>query len=510
MSAQVNVIDEFTQLFEFDGEEIRFCGELLENSRLNPFDAQSFRETIIAELDSVREQYDNNEKSIAELDRVIKAGGDLSNALLAEKKQDIKDIDCEIKALSSFERDQDDLQEKQLTLAKLDEYLENVELDKDRINNQYIECFAIEDETRKTVVSIEKNFERIKQCDTQLQYLNKLIADNLESTSDVIVPEAVALTVDEVEQRLNSVETLQNTLKANRQKSLNEFRAIISGNVLALDTDLAHRTDLESGDFLDAYQKLRSEFENISTKEKEHLIQVRNHNHETSVEISLLDNMAGAIKNFEQRINAQLGSVKISNLTGVTIAIKTLEGFNTLRRELANHGSTSDQLMEDSFYQRLMDFCEKYLTDGSGYGKLDLEKIVTDVKFVYEINGKKESTSQSNGTSGMVNAVLLAILMRRLVPEDVTFTLPVVFDEIGSLDEDNLPELHRVVESNHFVLLVANPNNNGYIAQHIGRWHDVYLHNVTEGDVVNKCLAIYVSETESLQAVDTNDAFELV
>jgi hypothetical protein len=456
----------------------------------------------------VREQYDNNEKSIADLDRVIKAGGELSNALLEEKKQELKEIDSEIKALGSFERDQEDVQEKQLTLASLDEYLESLESEKDRCNNQYIECFAIEDETRKTVVSIEKRFERIKQCDSQLQYLKKLIDEDGSLSAGSIVD--TALTVDEVEERLKAVETLQNTVKSNRQKSLDEFRAIISGNVLALESDLAHRTDLESNDFSDAYQKLRSEFENISTKEKEHLIQVRNHNHETSVEISLLDNMARAIKNFEARINAQLDNVKISNLSGVTIEIKTLEGFNTLRRELANHGSTSDQLMEDSFYQRLMDFCEKYLTDGAGYGKLDLEKIVTDVKFVYEINGKKESTSQSNGTSGMVNAVLLAILMRRLVPEDVTFTLPVVFDEIGSLDEDNLPELRRVVEFNHFVLLVANPNNNGYIAQHIGRWHDVYLHNVTEGEVVNKCLAIYISETESLQTVAAEDSFELV
>lgn len=509
MSMQVQAVECFTELFEFENEQILFCGELLENVKIKPFDAQSFRETILVELDNVRNQYDSNEKSIDELDRVIKAGGDLTTALLEEKKQEIKEIDAEIKALVSYERDLDDLQEKQLQQANLDEQLELLEFEKDRLNNVYIECFAIEEETRKEVLSIEKNFERIKQCDTQLQYLKKLVADE----QDQILASVEAdnpLTVDEIEQYLNALETLQNKLKANKQKSLEQFRTLISANILAIDADLAHRTDLESNDFLDAYQKLRSEFENIVSKEKEHFIQVRQHNHQTSVEISLLDSMARAIKNFEERINALLGSVKISNLTGVTIEIKTLDGFNTLRRELANHGSTSDQLMEDSFYQRLLDFCEKYLIEGANYGKLDLEKIITDVKFVYEINGKKETTSQSNGTSGMVNAVLLAILMRRLVPEDVTFTLPVVFDEIGSLDEDNLPELRRVVESNHFVLLVANPNNNGYIAQHIGRWHDVYLHNVTEGQVVNKCLAIYIAETESLAAIDSEESFELV
>ncbi len=508
MFVQTQAIECFAELFELENDQVLFCGEVLDNFQIKSFDVQSFRDNIIAELDKLRDQQEKNEKSIDELNRLIKAGGELSTALVEEKHQELKEIDGEIKALASLDRDQEDLQEKQLTLAALDDYLESLEVEKDNLNNQYIECFAIEEETRKKVTSIEKNFERIKQCDTQLQYLKKLIAEDGETVSETVDSDLV-LSVDEVEQHLGTLETLQNTLKNDKQKSLEKFRAIISGNVLALDAELAHRTDLESNDFSDAYQKLRSEFENIDSKEKEHLIQVRNHNHETSVEISLLDNMARAIKNFEERINAQLGSVKISNLTGVTIEIKTLDGFNTLRRELANHGSTSDQLMEDSFYQRLMDFCEQYLTTGSGYGKLDLEKIVTDVKFVYEINGKKESTSQSNGTSGMVNAVLLAILMRRLVPEDVTFTLPVVFDEIGSLDEDNLPELRRVVEFNHFVLLVANPNNNGYIAQHIGRWHDVYLHNVTEGEVVNKCLAIYVAETESLKTVESQASFEL-
>lgn len=506
MEQQIRAIDDFAELFSKGESSLNFCGEEIENTPIQDFHADSLRAELEKELKEAKELNQRNEKEISELNIFLKAGAPLTASIIENKENEIKEVEEEIKALNGYTRDKEDLDEKKIELASVDAKIDRLETEISESSGELLTLSGNEENARQSFELIRQDMDKIKTVDTQLQTTKRFVAGVYEpGLSKSTISSTDIFQAGELSDALKRLDDTHVEYQEQRQASLSHFRILISANIITIDPNLAHRTDLESMDFFDAYQKLRSEFDNIETKEKEHLSQVRNHNHETSVEISMLDSMARAISNFEDKINAELNAIKISNLSGVSIEIKTLDGFNTLRRELANHGTTSDQLMNDSFYERLSDFCEKYLTEGSGYGKLDLEKIIREVRFIYEINGKRESTSQSNGTNGMVNAVLLAILMRRLVPEDVTFTIPVVFDEIGSLDEDNLPELRRVVEENHFVLLVANPNNNGYIAQHIGRWHDIYLHRLSEGEAVSKCFAIYLADTESLQKSSEND-----
>ncbi len=506
MYTQLQAVRDFSELFEQMGESLAFCGEALPNTSSIVFDLGSLRMDAIEELRKSKNESVRIENKISEIDRILKASGPLSQQIIDRKKRDIQEIGREIEALTSFYRDRTDEDSKSLLLEILDENTLSIQEKIDSLNEFYLKLSGEEETARNKLETIGSEFRLIKDAGRTLNTVNRIASDIFEpgvaiiDTSETVF-EPSPQKLSKYQERLDEV---INDIRAIGRESIDQFRVLISAKIVPIDPDLAYRDDLRSSDFFEAYQKLRSEFENIETKEKEHCSQIRNHNHETNVEISMLDSMARAITNFEGRINTELESIKISNLSSVRIKIETLDGFNTLRRELENHGSTSDQLMADSFYERLADFCQKYLTHGASYGKLDLEKIVTGINFVYEINGRKESTSQSNGTNGMVNAVLLAILMRRLVPEDVTFTLPVIFDEIGSLDEDNLPELRRVVEDNNFILLVANPNNNGYIAQHIGRWHDIYLYRLTEGEVVNKCFAIYLSDTEYLERISSD------
>ena len=499
MAEHTKAVDEFAELFSAREGKLEFCNQPLEKTPVQVFHMDALIAELEADLNYALKRQQDCEKEIQQLTQLLKSGGPLKASIIEEQKAEIEEIEKELKALGAYDRDREDLEEKRLVLAAVEETLEQLVVAEQALQEELLALTKKEEHARRHFESVQADIERVKDANKQLQTTKNFVELNAGDMGQITLETAELLHVAMLPEALRELDLYYREYREKRQKTLDHFRTLIGIGIVAADPDMAHRSDLESLDFADVYQRLRSEFDNVDTKEKEHLSQVRNHNHETSAEISVLDSMARAISNFEDKINSELGGIKISNLSSVRIQIKTLEGFNTLRTELINHGTTSDQLMHDSFYLRLADFCEKYLNDSGGYGKLDLEKIVKDVRFIYEINGKQESTSQSNGTNGMVNAVLLSILMRRLVPEDVRFTLPVVFDEIGSLDEDNLPELRRVVETNHFVLLVANPNNNGYIARHIGRWHDIYLHQLSEGKVVNKCLALYLADTEYLQ-----------
>lgn len=78
---------------------------------------------------------------------------------------------------------------------------------------------------------------------------------------------------------------------------------------------------------------------------------------------------------------------------------------------------------------------------------------------------------QSNGTNCMVNAVLLAILLKRMVPEDLQLSMSVIFDEVGSPDENNLSEILEVMDEHGLALFAANPDATGIIASVLDVYH---------------------------------------
>lgn len=502
MDSQINDLENFAGLFHSDGDCVELFGEVMPNTKVRKFSNDSLKEKLKGQLEEFISERKKMDIEISNLNRILKSSGPLTETIINNKEDEIREITREIRSVSSLEQNEILAENKEIEKSRLEEEKEKIEMLTQELGEKYLDFSNQEENARLHMESVKRDYNLIRDAEKDLKRARTIATDIAISVNSKI--SRIDISPSDLQNRINELDCIYDDFRSRKQQAISQFRILVSANISAIDPDFVHDVDLKSMEFYDAYQKLRSEFDNLETKEKEHLSQVRNHNHETSVEISMLDSMARAITNFENRINLELEDIQVSNLSSVKMQIKTLDGFNTLRRELENHGTTSDQLMDDSFYERLTQFCEKYLTDGNRYGKLNLEKIITNVKFIYEMNGQKESTSQSNGTNGMVNAVLLAILMRRLVPEDVTFTLPVIFDEVGSLDEDNLPELRRVVESNHFILLVANPNNNGYIAQHIGRWHDIYLYQLSEGRAIGKCLAVYLSETESLEPVKSD------
>lgn len=497
---QQQAIEGFTALFNEQGERLHFCGELLLNTPSKSFDARSLKEEREGQLTEYLSEKRHNDKELTNLKRLLDANESFSLNIIDDKQREIDEVSSEINALSAFASNQQQQQEKQIELSTLEENIAQGNEQSELLIAQQQDLQFEIDDVKQQLHRAEKELSMLGVWRQQLR--TQKLATAALSRSNEAIEESAALDSEKIPQAIQALENCGKALADNKEQVAQHFRKLINLQIIHANADIAYPVDLESTAFADALQKLRSEFDNIDSKDKEHRAQISNHNHETSNQMSMLDSMERAIRNFETTINLELQQVHISNLSSIAIQIKTLDAFNTLRKDLQRHGNTSDHLMDDYFYQRLADFSDKYLVEGAGRGKLDLEKIIIDVQFIYEIDGRKESTSQSTGTNGMVNAVLLAILMRRLVPEDVSFTLPVVFDEIGSLDEDNLPELRRVVEENRFVLLVANPNNNGYIAQYIGRWHDIYLHHLTEGEAINeKCLAIYLADTESLQKI---------
>ena len=509
--AQKTAIQSFTELFRVNEQNrLIFCDTALPNGRAQSFDVLAVKEQHAARLHRLEDELQKCERKIEEYRRALTGSDEQRHESLKEKQTEIGEITREMKVVSSLDYNSDRLSQKQEELEALNLLQDELSERKVALTEQLEQLKSEWEHGRDRLKALEGQKSSLQAAGDSLNNLCSLAGLKHLSPAETAEPMAPEDIIKEANQL---IQLYYNDVSATRQNCIDKFKVLSGSGIASLDPDLAFRVDLTSSEFFDAYQKLKSEFDNIEIVERDHRANVMNHNHDTGRQISLLDKMDLAIRNFQNKINDELSHIHISNLSGVRVEIGTLDSFNTLRRELKDHGTESDRLMKESFYNRLQDFCEKYLKTGGPAGgragRLDLERIVTSVKFIYQINGRDEVTPQSNGTSSMVNAVLLSILMHKLVPEDVVFALPVIFDEVGSLDDSNLAELRRIVEEHNFTLLVANPTNQGGIAQHIGMWHDLFVHQVTEGSPIAKCLAIYTGSSESLTDIIESNDFDI-
>ncbi|WP_323844369.1 hypothetical protein [Microbulbifer magnicolonia] len=502
MSKHIDAINEFSLLFEVNSDQLEFIGEPLPSTPIKIFDADRAREEAEWEKEDLTGKLKTCDDKITKLNRFIKSSGPLTQEMVANKQAEITAMESELTCLHRYEGDMAAREEKRAQEFDLQSEIAELEEELAEANAHHHEIMQAMAELQEKLNALEQQQNKVRDTEQELRLTERSAPELPKMVKATILERELITDYNALADEHGPLQRSMTKYRDAQQEAERRYRQLTQAGIIEVDPETLHQVSLDSEVFAGLFSRLRSEFENLAKKEQEHQVRISNHNHKTSAELGMLDSMGVSIESFEKRINETLAGVKISNLTGVKIKIETLEAFNVLRRELKDYRVSSTDLKSDSFYRRLLAFSQEYLVSSRGqYAKLDLERIITGVDFIYEINGQEETTSQSNGTNGMVNAVLLSILMRRLVPEDVTFTLPVVFDEIGSLDEDNLPELRRVVEQNRFVLLVANPNNNGYIAEHIGRWHDIYLQYLTEGTAVGKCHAVYLSEEESLTVI---------
>jgi len=141
--------------------------------------------------------------------------------------------------------------------------------------------------------------------------------------------------------------------------------------------------------------------------------------------------------------------------------------------------------------------------------QIDISAIIQEVSYCFERNGHEEIVPQSNGTNSMVNAVVLATLLKELIPSDLEMKIPVVFDEVGSLDLENLQEICNVVTGNDLTLFVANPTKNGVISRVIPIAHDLSIFMVYDQGVYGKAETIYFEGMEEcLEDICSSDQYE--
>lgn len=237
------------------------------------------------------------------------------------------------------------------------------------------------------------------------------------------------------------------------------------------------------------YGALQTVFLNLEQAKVKYRETLSHHNNTAAAAARIIENVEGIVSNFIKNINDEIKGYKISNLTSVTLVAELHKQYVDMTRTLNRIGSRTDELLSESFYMQISNFQSNFYNKQTG--KVEIDKIIEKVRYQFVRNDAVEDTPQSNGTNCMINSVLLALLLQRLVPDDLSLSIPVVFDEVGSLDEKNFQEILKVMEEHNLHLFVANPEQNGVIASVLDIYHNLSLFRASDVGVLNKAEAIY-------------------
>ncbi|MEY8251776.1 MAG: hypothetical protein RPR91_05270 [Colwellia sp.] len=255
-----------------------------------------------------------------------------------------------------------------------------------------------------------------------------------------------------------------------------------------------------------ALRALASEFSTLVNHLENHSRRVIAHNHETSSQVTVIRDIIRQVSNFESELNDELAGIRVSDLSEIKIEIVKKKLFTELAHDLERQITNFDQevLQSDAFYGRIQEFCNQVLIGTSG--NISMEQIVESVRWHIKKNGQVEKASQSTGTQGLLNATLMMLLLKSMMQDHVSVKIPIIFDEIGSLDSSNFRTLREAAESRGFILLVASPETTGQIiselpAINLGLWE---LENIPKN--LAKCCVVYNKAAERMTAREIEEA----
>ena len=305
--------------------------------------------------------------------------------------------------------------------------------------------------------SAEKIKTRYPRCQ---QAVDKLINDN----ANVELTETALNTIEEQLQSLNE-------LSFNLQKGLGDF---VHQQIIINQDDILSQAP-SFATIRNAFDALEDVYNNLSARQTMLNEQVFVHNESVQSYMHLLQQNFDYIKGFESGLNRDFSQISINDLDGISVEIHIDKRFENLVLELANVDLYAEQLVSDNFYARLRAFASSGIFAKSTQ-RLTMDKIIANLS--YKTRKKDQSQwqtkQQSNSTTALINLKLVQILLKRLRASGYDLMLPLVLDEVATVDVKQFDWLLNDIKDSGFNLFAASTHSaSSQLIYKIGRYHEI-------------------------------------
>jgi len=450
----------FADLFQHDNANyLSFLGEAFGNTKVSPFNLQKkqleWEQTII-----------KHENTLEDVDSEINVHRKVTSKknieeLIQAAEQNIKQNKAEIQSIESLSTLEGDISElKEEALAKEKE----LEINTHKMGELGVQHGALRGEEEK----LDRELTRLK---TQQNEFNA-IENNLSLARQQVTPVSV-----DVEPINNELLNASYAFKVQQKSSdYNKLLSDFKNKFDALTRDLphpdidTHKELLKLADYDSAIRIYGSAFETLDYDLNKQKHAVQSHNQLFNNQISEIKGSASLLNNFVADINKELNGKGVSNLSKINLHLTLNPAFLSLMSVLDKHDIQGDALLEPQLYESLNKFVEKFFNKKSR--RLKMADIIAEINYHYQLEstGEVVTKSQSGGTTSVITAFVLAVLLRRITPPYVQLQMPIIVDEISTLDSINTDSTIEQITEHGFSIFCATPSFSAFVSHKVGRW----------------------------------------
>ena len=481
------IIKRFTELFGQDGAgDLTFLNKSVVDTPCKPFDSEAQLADWTKEKSKVEAELETLGKDIQKQQDALKH--DNVAKLIEETEQEIEETSNDLNSVNGLKILDADIQRQETELEdKKSKYTSN----DITLNELKTELSKVKGEWSILNTELEKlnnQNNSFKQIDN---YLNKARSQCLPIDCEFDKIESSQLTEDKAQ------DIWDTAFKCSTE--FNRFNTQLRQLLTELphpDIDI-HKELIDINECGHVVQSYTTSFSTLDYDFNQHLNEIRSHNQLVSNQLNELKEAKTLLTNFINEINKELNDKHVSNLSEIKLHLEMNKRFESLLATLEKHDIQDDSLLDDQFYLSLAKFVEIYFNKKTR--RLKMHDIISSITYHYtlEETGEVVTKSQSGGTTSTITAFVLSVLLKRITPPYVSLRMPIIVDEISTLDFKNTDATIKQIADHGFSIFCATPSFSAFVSQKVGRWVMIDRAMV-KAPLVNKChMNILPSHTES-------------
>lgn len=457
---QKAIISRFTELLGQDGAGyLTFLDKSVIDTPYKPFDSKVQLEVWVKEKSEVEFELIALNKEIHRQGEAIKHGN--VEKLIEDTKKEINATSADIKTVNSLENLVDSIDQQETDIYnKKSEYTSNditfnkLKTELSKITGEW-NTLSMELET----LNLQKqSFEKIDE------YLNNSKLQCVPIDCEFNQIDLSELTIEKAH------EVWENASKCSTQ--VNQLNTQLRQLLIMLphpEIDI-HKEYADINECGNVVQSYTTSFSTLEYDLHQHLNEIRSHNQLVSNQLNELKEAKALLMNFIHEINNELNDKHVSNLSEIKLHLEMNKRFESLLATLEKHDIQDDSLLDEQFYISLAKFVEAYFNKRTR--RLKMNDIISSITYHYTLKetGEVVTKSQSGGTTSTITAFVLSVLLKRITPPFVSLRMPIIVDEISTLDFKNTDATIKQIADHGFSIFCATPSFSAFVSQKVGRW----------------------------------------
>ncbi|WP_409523179.1 hypothetical protein [Nitrincola sp. MINF-07-Sa-05] len=498
------VMQQFAQLFEVDVDTLVLCGEPIPNITARPYNPEQIWQNHKQNLAKLEREIQEQQAEFDNLRVSISFTQSEQRERLKLEKAELSALSTNIELLKAKDTHLQQYNEAKEALSQLQQQIVETSKDQALYKKQYDETLGREQQTRQSLEGLKTQKQKLTAELDRLALLriNHGVIRGWESRLQASARSMPENALSVLDKQCGEIGNLQGTLRDALQKLLRQ-------QLLGSDGSEAYQMSFDMAHVKGLRQQFERLFSSLEGQRMDYDNRVRAHNKHTSIQMDTLRDAGQQIRGFITEINREFSAYSVSNLEEVQLACDLHPRFQLLLDDLGKINLHGEELHDERLYQRLNDFCSEFFSDAGRNGMvLQMHQLIEKVRYRFRLSGQDQFTenSQSNGTTSMVNSLLLSILLKRLLARDARICLPLVMDEMASIDHQNLQTAVAIAEQHGFVLFGASPDMSAEIVQAVNHYIYLGMFKATERAYSKQRRVVYHGACEELRPLSKRGA----